>query len=118
MCALQECQETILLLLLQYVLSRTGFSFPLTLTCSNKFIGWLGSISLLSLHGGLPDPQLLFEQFRRPLVHAHGFVTALNIGLNNWSLLLLSITINQLIKSVAPLPTAALSVMFEGKTYS
>ena len=52
------------------------------------------------------------------MVHAHGIITALNIGLNNWSLVMLSITINQLIKSVVPLPTAALSILLERKSYS
>lgn len=102
----------------KFILSKTGFAFPLTLTCSNKLIGWLGSITMLSCNNGLPDPRVLYSQFRRPMVHAHGIVTALNIGLNNWSLVLVSLTINQLIKSLAPLPTAALSTALEGKSYS
>ena len=103
----------------KFVLSHTGFAFPLTLTCSNKAVGWLGSIAVLAFQGGgLPDMSALKQQFKRPMVHAHGIITALNIGLNNWSLVLLSITINQLVKSIVPLPTAGLSVLFEGKTYS
>lgn len=104
------------------MLSKTGFHFPLTLTCSNKLVGWLGAVVVLRLSSGgssgLPSLESLRGQFLRPMVHAHGVITALNIGLNNWSLLMLSITINQLIKSVVPLPTAALSVLLEKKTYS
>ena len=107
----------------KWVLSRTRFHFPLVLTCSNKLIGWLGALLVLrtgfgGATAGFPSIASLRDHFRRPLVHTHGVITALNIGLNNWSLLMLSITINQLIKSVVPLPTAALSVLLERKTYS
>ena len=104
----------------KWILSRTGFHFPLTLTATNKLIGWVGALAVLRFSAGsatyFPSLESLASQFKRPLVHAHGLITALNIGLNNWSLLWLSITINQLIKSVVPLPTAALSVCLERKT--
>ena len=104
----------------KFILSRTGFHFPLTLTANNKLIGWIGAILVLrfSAQGQLPSLDSLLTQFKRPMVHAHGVITALNIGLNNWSLVMLSITINQLIKSVVPLPTAALSILLERKSYS
>ena len=51
-------------------------------------------------------------------MHLQGLFTALNIGLNNWSLLLITLTLNQVLKSTTPLPTALLSVLLEGKRFS
>jgi len=31
----------------KYVLSKGGFAFPVLLTCTNKLIGWLGSILVM-----------------------------------------------------------------------
>ena len=44
-------------------------------------------------------------------------VQALNIGLNNWSLVFISLSINQLLRSIVPLPVAALSTVFENKRF-
>ena len=43
---------------------------------------------------------------------------ALNIGLNNWSLVFISLSINQLLRSIVPLPTAALATIFENKRFN
>ena len=51
------------------------------------------------------------------MIHIHGIFTALNIGLNNWSLVFISLSINQLLRSIVPLPTAALSTVFENKRF-
>ena len=69
----------------KWVLSRTGFHFPLALSMSNKFIGWLGSLITLRCSadeapGKLPTIGMLVSQFKRPIVHLHGVLTALNIG--------------------------------------
>lgn len=106
----------------KFVLSKAHFHFPILLTMTNKAIGWLGSIVVMYISSRLgssklPEVSSLLHQFRRPMVHAHGVLTAFNIGFNNWSLLTISITLNQLIKSAAPLPTAGLSVALEGKSY-
>ena len=103
----------------KWVLSFTGFHFPLALTMSNKIIGWMGALIVLRSSGDTwpAISALLCSHFQRPLVQLHGLVTALNLGLNNWSLVLLSITINQLLKSVLPLPTAIISMAIEGKRY-
>ena len=99
----------------KWVLSFTGFHFPLALTMSNKIIGWMGALIVLRSSGDTwpAISALLCSHFQRPLVQLHGLVTALNLGLNNWSLVLLSITINQLLKSVLPLPTAIISMAIE-----
>lgn len=107
----------------KWVLAKTDFHFPLTLSCTNKTVGWLGSLVVLKVAAmcgtaSLPSLDSLLSQFKRPLVHAHGVTTAINIGLNNWSLVLISITLNQLIRSTVPLPTAVLSTLLEGRRYS
>jgi len=45
-------------------------------------------------------------------------LTAINFGFNNWSLVYISLTLNQLLKSLVPLPTAVLSMIFESKKFS
>ena len=45
-------------------------------------------------------------------------VQACNIGFNNWSLVFISLSINQLLRSAVPLPTAVLSTVFEKKTFN
>jgi len=111
----------------KYVLSKGGFAFPVLLTCTNKLIGWLGSI-LVMLIGprsrrcgslkALPPWSTAKSQFARSMVIWHGVLTAVNIGFNNWSLVTISLALNQLIKSKAPLPTAGLSMWMEKKRFS
>lgn len=107
----------------KWLLGKTDFSFPLTYTTTNKTIGWLASLTVLSISacrgtGSFPPPAKLRKQFTRPMIHIHGIFTALNIGFNNWSLVFISLSINQLLRSVVPLPTAVLSTAFEKKTFN
>ena len=102
----------------KWCLSQTNFRFPFLLTIGNKVTGFFVAVVLMCANKGLPQPQELVEHFKRPLVHAQGVATALNIGLNNWSLVFISLTLNQVLKSTVPLPTALLSVMFESKSFS
>jgi drug/metabolite transporter (DMT)-like permease len=102
----------------KWVLSETDFRFPFFLTLVNKSVGLCVAITALFFKEGLPKPQDLAAQFSRPIVHAYGVMTALNIGMNNWSLLLITLTLNQIIKATIPLPTALLSKLVEGKTFS
>ena len=100
------------------VLSHTNFHFPFLLTLANKSVGFLVAVTLMSFRSGLPNPSELGAQFLRPIVHLQGVATALNIGLNNWSLVFISLTMNQILKSTVPLPTATLSLIFEKKSFS
>ena len=102
----------------KYVLSMTAFHYPFLLTVGNKSIGMVVAVVVMKVRSGLPDPLTLLAHFRRPIVHLQGLFTALNIGLNNWSLLLITLTLNQVLKSTMPLPTALLSVLLEGKRFS
>jgi len=109
------------------VLSKGGFAFPVLLTCTNKLIGWLGSILVMVIGAksrrcggtqGLPPWSTAKVQFARSMVIWHGILTAANLGFNNWSLVTISLALNQLIKSTAPLPTALLSMVMEKKSFS
>lgn len=101
----------------RWLLGFTNFRFPFLLTISNKTVGMVIAVITMSCKKGLPKPTELWPHFLRPIVHVQGIATALNIGLNNWSLLFISLTMNQVLKSCVPLPTALLSVMFEGKSF-
>jgi drug/metabolite transporter (DMT)-like permease len=106
----------------KWLLGMTDFTFPLLYTSTNKIIGWFASLGILSASvatgkGQFPSAARLRAQFKRPMIHIHGVFTALNIGLNNWSLVFISLSINQLLRSIVPLPTAALSTVFEKKRF-
>lgn len=107
----------------KWLLGKTDFTFPLTYTTSNKIIGWFASLTILFISvktgkGSFPPMSKLQAQFKRPMIHVHGVFTALNIGFNNWSLVFISLSINQLLRSIVPLPTAALSTIFEKKRFN
>jgi len=107
----------------KWLLSKTDFAFPLTYTTTNKILGWFCALGVLtgsvaSGKGSFPPASKLRAQFKRPMIHIHGIFTALNIGFNNWSLVFISLTINQLLRSIVPLPTAALSTVFENKKFN
>ena len=101
-----------------YVLSHTNFRYAFLLTLINKVVGFFVAITLMLVRRGLPKPGEVLGQFLRPMVHVQGVMTALNIGLNNWSLVFISLTMNQVLRSTVPLPTAALSMLLEGKYFS
>jgi drug/metabolite transporter (DMT)-like permease len=103
----------------KYVLSMTHFHFPFLLTAVNKLVGFIVALVVLHCNSKLPSPAEAFKQHGgRWIVHVQGVSTALNIGLNNWSLMLISLTLNQVIKATQPLPTALLSFIVECKVYS
>jgi len=107
----------------KWLLGKTDFSFPMTYTTTNKTIGWFASLTVMSISvctgkGSFPPPAKLRAQFLRPMIHIHGVLTACNIGFNNWSLVFISLSINQLLRSAVPLPTAVLSTVFEKKTFN
>lgn len=102
----------------KWVLSATNFRFPFLLTTVNKVVGLFIAVFLMLCRKGLPNPTELCSNFLRPIVHVQGIATALNIGLNNWSLMIITLTLNQVLKATVPLPTALLSVVFEGKSFS
>jgi len=102
----------------KYVLSATHFHYPFLLSMCNKLVGLFVAVVIMAFSKGLPNPSDLFGEFKRPLVHVQGIATALNIGLNNWSLVFITLTLNQVLKATGPLPTAVLSMVFEGKSFS
>ena len=103
----------------KWVLGTTDFRYPLTLTAANKTAGWLVITALVAASDrptcGLR--RLVTHHMRRPVVHVLGVLNAINIGTNNWSLVFIPLSINQLIKSSTPLPTALLSTHIQGKAH-
>merc|ERR1712194_434599 len=81
----------------KWLLGTTDFRFPLTYTTTNKIIGWLLALTVLSISvltgkGTFPPAARLRAQFKRPMIRIHGVFTALNIGLNNWSLVFIALS--------------------------
>jgi len=104
-----------------YVLGHTNFHYPFLFSLCNKAISIFvlsGATTMNRLVRGMPlEADKVWEQLKRPSVLAFGTLTGVNVGLNNWSLMLMTLTLNQVIKSATPLPTALLSILFEGKQF-
>jgi len=100
-----------------YVLRNTNFRFPFLLTIGNKTVGLIVAICAMCASKGLPNPRDVLEEFKRPLVHVQGVFSALNIGLNNASLVLITLALNQVLKTTIPLPTALFSVLLEKASF-
>ncbi len=97
-----------------------GFQFPLFYTIWHMLVSAIASMVLMLTvvppAGGLPTFRKFWEQ--RYALGTIGLCTVLNVGLNNWSLTLVSLFVNQVIKATAPLPTTALSYFIAKKTYT
>ena len=64
----------------RWLLGTTDFRFPLTYTTTNKIIGWLLALTVLSFSvltgkGKFPPAARLRAQFKRPMIHIHGVFT-------------------------------------------
>ncbi len=64
----------------RWLLGTTDFRFPLTYTTTNKIIGWLLALTVLSISvltgkGTFPPAARLRAQFKRPMIHIHGVFT-------------------------------------------
>ena len=97
-----------------------GFEFPLFYTTWHMLVSAIAAMILMLTvvppAGGLPTFRKFWEQ--KYALGTIGLCTTLNVGLNNWSLTLVSLFVNQVIKATAPLPTTALSYFIAKKTYS
>jgi len=98
---------------------QPDFTFPVFYTMWHMFASVLGaSVIMLTVakpKSGFPS----FSQFMKykwALV-AIATCTSLSIGLNNASLTLISLFLNQVIRSTGPVPTMVFSAGLEGKTY-
>ena len=105
-----------------YVLGHTNFHYPFFFTLGNKLttVVILGSWTVFTRWRAgqrIIDAEPLREQMMRPGVLAFGTLTGINVGMNNWSLMLMTLTLNQVMKSTTPLATALLSYLYEDKRF-
>ena len=103
-------------LLNRYTLGMAGFKFPVSLTCMHLTfqICALAPIVLLRSREGKETHRAVVKRLWRGLF-AIGTFMAVNISLNNASLLHLSLSYNQVIRASIPVVCAACSVVVEKK---
>ena len=103
-------------LLNRYTLGMAGFKFPVSLTCMHLTfqICALAPIVLLRSREGKETHRAVVKRLWRGLF-AIGTFMAVNISLNNASLLHLSLSYNQVIRASIPVVCAACAVVVEKK---
>ena len=95
-----------------------GFDFPVFYTMFHMIASVLGVSLIMCIkppETGWPSVQQ-FWQYRYALF-LNSACSTLNIALNNVSLTLISLFLNQVIKATGPAPTMLFSVLFQGKKY-
>ena len=98
--------------------SGPDFAFPVFYTMWHMVASVLGSLVLMSINRpatGWPSLAQLWK-YKWAMISI-AMCTTSNIALNNISLTLISLFLNQVIKAAGPLPTMLFSVMIEGKRY-
>ena len=96
-----------------------GFDFPIFFT-TFTFIGTIcGALVLMCIN----TPASGFPSFKQYWLYKEGLLpiatcTVLSLCLNNMSLALISLFLNQVIKACGPLPAMLFSFLIERKTYS
>jgi len=103
-------------LLNRYTLGMAGFKFPVSLTCMHLLfqICALAPIVLLRSNVGKESHRDVITRLWKGLL-AIGTFMAINISLNNASLLHLSLSYNQVIRASIPVVCAACAVVVEKK---
>lgn len=96
------------------------FEFPIFYTMWHMLVTSMAALLLLATVNPAPTGMPTRAQF---WAYRHGLLaiaacTTCNTGLNNMSLTMVSLYINQVIKACAPLPTAFFSYLLAGKTFS
>merc|ERR1719263_2288979 len=95
-----------------------GFSFPIFYTMWNTFASFVGSNLLMVIQ---PSTKTLsWKQFvdNKFALLVFGVVFSSNIVTNNASLVHISLSVNQVIKCLVPIPAIIFSYFIEKKTYS
>merc|ERR1712216_849530 len=95
-----------------------GFSFPIFYTMWNTFASFLGANLLMVL---VPANRTIsWKQFvdNKFALLVFGVVFSSNIVTNNASLVHISLSVNQVIKCLVPIPAIFFSYFIEKKTYS
>ena len=99
---------------------KGSFSFPFFYTMFHMGASALAALILMLTcakppNGAYPSFSQLWEYKFQVLPIA--ILTVLNNGLNNWSLQLVALFVNQVIKATGPLPTSIFEYIFQGKVY-
>ena len=96
------------------------FEFPVFYTMWHMVVTALAALMLLAFVNPAPTGLPSFAQFKEYStgIVAIALCTTLNTGLNNLSLTMVSLFINQVIKACAPLPTMLFSHLLANKTYT
>ncbi|WPT11446.1 Putative sugar phosphate/phosphate translocator [Picochlorum sp. SENEW3] len=98
---------------MQWTLGHFGLSFPLILTSAHMGFSFL-VLSPLSFGWNIHQHKQMLEQQWRGIFCIGAFM-ALNIALNNISLLYISLSLNQIIRSSIPVVTSLITVALEGR---
>lgn len=97
-----------------------GFSYPIFYTMWHMVVSALGALLLMACVArpptGLPSARQFWEY--KHIVVTLALLTTISLGLNNISLTLVSLFINQTIKSCSPLGTAVFSFLIAKQRYS
>mmetsp|Transcript_15672 Transcript_15672/g.44765 ORF Transcript_15672/g.44765 Transcript_15672/m.44765 type:complete len:340 (+) Transcript_15672:195-1214(+) len=105
--------NTSLNLLNKWTLGHYGMAFPLTLTSAHMSFSFL-VLAPLALRVPMETHVRTWEKQWKGLVCIGSFL-ALNIALNNISLIDISLSLNQVIRSSIPVVTCLLAIVVEGK---
>lgn len=100
-------------LLLQWTLTQYGMPYPLALTCGHMGFSFL-VLMPLSLKSS-PGQHLALLKRQSTGILFIGSSMALNIALNNVSLLYVSLSLNQIIRSSIPAVTCIMAILVERK---
>eukprot|EP00884_Botryococcus_braunii_P008683 jgi/Botrbrau1/17816/Bobra.0127s0061.1 len=98
----------------KYFLGPFGFSFPILLTCSHMMFGFVALLPLMLSEKMRQKHEETLEKQWKGIV-AIGLYMALNISLNNSSLVDMTLSLNQIIRASIPVFTCVLAVVVENK---
>lgn len=99
--------------------AQPGFNFPVFYTMFHMVASCLGTTVIMCFR----PPETGYPNARQFWVYKYVLIlnsacSTLNISLNNVSLTLISLFLNQVIKATAPAPTLVLSAIIEGKRFT
>jgi drug/metabolite transporter (DMT)-like permease len=95
-----------------------GFSFPFVYSGFHQVASFIGVNVIFKVKPKLNTLSRAQWHAKWPALLGLSVMMVLNIGCNNASLVYVGLSINQIIKSITPLPTMILSYFSEKKTYS
>lgn len=102
-------------LLNRWALGLYGLRFPLLLTASHMIFGSALLSPLMLLHDGYYARHREEVCGRGAALAAIGLMNAAQIALNNWSLVHIELSMNQVIRSMGPVLVAIIGIGVEGK---